>query len=82
MLQDKRVQLLDVEVADTPARMLDLRTRPGIAFYDKLSKCVIVECAEDTWLAIRSLKTEARKALTAEQWWVGQSRGGQTIQLE
>lgn len=77
----KRLQLLDMQETAAPPKVLDLRARPGVGVFDKKNKLINVQCKDDTWLAVRSLKTEGRKALTADQWWIGVVRGGQTVQL-
>lgn len=80
-VNDKRLQLLDVEETSAPQKMFDLRSRPGVGVLDKKNKVMIVQCKDDTWLAVRSLKTEGRKALSADSWWFGIVRGGQTVQF-
>ena len=81
MINGKRVQLLDVEETSAPSKVLDLRTCIGVGYFDKKNKLILVHCKEDTWLAVKSLKTEGRKAITADQWWIGIAKDAKTIQF-
>lgn len=55
--------------------------QPGIAFLDKRKEGVIVKCKDSTWLRVTNLKTEGRKALQAQPWWIGVARDKRNIRL-
>lgn len=70
-----------MEEASAPQKVLDLRTVVGVGYFDKKNKMILVHCKGGTWLAVRILKTEGRKAITADQWWIGIAKQAKTIQL-
>jgi methionyl-tRNA formyltransferase len=71
----KRVQLLDVELAEKSS------ATPGLAQLDRKREAVLISCQGGGSILVRHLKTEGRKALPALQWWIGAARNNDSLQF-
>lgn len=67
----KKLQLLDMKVVEaTPA----LAHTPGTCIWSKELNSILINCGNDTALAVRTVKPDGKSAVPAWDWWNGVHR--------
>ena len=55
---------------------------PGEAFFNRISKSLIVKCARDTEISVTAVKQEGRNQLPVKEWWNGLQYRGSVIRFK